>query len=234
MRSFSLLLPLNVSLSAPLLKKLGKSETDSISYLDIKKIEQDLQLSAKKVLDKKGMDLSHYTDQESASVLLAFQIKTLTDAAKGNTILRVVPSRWPSDTDQWHAPWDIIENGHGSPETAKIFGQWQKIALAWQHSNGQDWKLAIRELQQTIKEQEPSASDWRFPLEGIYNILQPFEASLFLYGGAFLLCIGFFLSGSRIFYKGTILFLGLGGGLHLLGIAARILILMRPPCEYAV
>jgi ABC-type transport system involved in cytochrome c biogenesis permease subunit len=229
MRSFSLLLPLNVSLSAPLLKKLGKSETDSISYLDIKKIEQDLQLSAKKVLDKKGMDLSRYTDQESASVLLAFQIKTLTDAAKGNAILRVVPSRWSSETDQWHAPWDIIENGHGSPETAKIFGQWQKIALAWQHSNEQDWKLAIRELQQTIKEQEPSASDWRFPLEGTYNILQPFEASLFLYGGAFLLCIGFFLSGSRIFYKGTILFLGLGGALHLLGIAARILILMRPP-----
>jgi ABC-type transport system involved in cytochrome c biogenesis permease subunit len=143
--------------------------------------------------------------------------------------LRVVPSRWPRDTDQWHAPWDILENGHGSPETAKIFDQWQKIALAWQHSNEQDWQSATSDLRQTIKEQEPSASDWKFPLEGIYNILRPFDASLFLYGGAFLLSIGFFLSGSGIFYKAAALLLTLGGALHLLGIGARVLILMRPP-----
>lgn len=229
MRSFSLLLPLNVSLPSPLLKKLGKKETDSISYLDLKKIEQDLQLSAKKVLDKKGMDLSRYTEQESAAVLLAFQIKTLTDAAKDNTILRVIPSHWLDDPDQWHAPWDIIENGHGSPETAKLLGKWQKIALAWQHSNEQDWNIATQDLRQTLLELEPAASDWRLPLEGVYNIVQPFETSLFLYGGAFLLCLWFFLSGSRIFYKGTILLLGFGAALHLLGIGVRILILMRPP-----
>lgn len=230
LRSFSLILPLDVSVPAPMLKKIGKTEKDKLSYFDLRKIEPDLQQAAKRVLDRKGTDLRRYTEKDSAAVLLAFQMKTLADAAEGNMLLRVIPSSWRDDPDRWHAPWDLLKNGQGSPETAALLAKWQGVATAWQEGDAEQWNQMTRGLSEEVLQSQPAAqSRWRFPLEGAYNLLRPFEASSFLYGGAFLCCFFFFLARHKAFYMAAGTLLALGGVLHFWGLAVRVLILERPP-----
>lgn len=223
LRSFSLLLPLDISLSDSWRKKAGLSADEEITYLKLKKIDPDIQDSLKKIIRKKGKDPEKYSDKEQATAMLGWQISTIESAAARNDLLRVIPDRLSKDPDSYLAPWEIVNAGKGSPETARILDMWQDLAVAWQSGDPQKWTAASAKIAG-----RPSVS---IRAELVYNLIQPFFLSTIFYALSFLFVLLFLSlrSVTKFLYPVSLGLLLAALGLQGLGILARITILERPP-----
>lgn len=222
MRSLSLLLALDINLP----EKYSNQKMDALSYLDLKKLEQDLNHDIKIITTAKGEDLDKYSADEKKTALLAFQLQLMSSAASTNDLLKIVPPQWSSDNGDWHAPWELIQQGEGSPETAKLLSLWREMGEAFSKQDEKAWNHS------TEKALQFSASDnllFRLKAETLQNSFPPFKISTFLYALSFISALLFFVFGNKIVYFASLIFLSGGALIHLAGFALRIYLLMRPP-----
>lgn len=228
LRSFSLLLPLDVSLPDKWSKKLGLSRGAAVNYMALKKIDTDLQQTIKSIIRKKGENPEKYSAQEQQAALLGWQIRTIEDAAQGNNVLRVIPDLWSGEDDAYVAPWQLVLSGKGGPETADLLKSWQNLAASWQDQDNAAWNEAARKLS---GDTPPSIRQ-----ELKYNRIQPFRTGTILFALAFATCL-FLISlpdHGKIAIKVVLAFLTSAMLLIALllegsGLLARIFILGRPP-----
>ena len=225
--AFSLLLPLpDVDLATR--RALHLKETGPIDYLDLLKAKDVLMASLTETVRQKGEALEHYTPQEARYAKLAFTMHLLeTLDRESNALLRVIPPAWQGDHD-WLSPWAVIREGKGSPHSARLFAQWQALAIAYQAGDDAAWKTAAHALLQEGNVAE-GVRPWALTLETLYNQAEPLQVSLLGYGLALIILAAGWLRPrwpSNRFAYGVMAPSAL---LHLFAILARMAILSRPP-----
>ncbi|HNQ92903.1 MAG TPA: cytochrome c biogenesis protein CcsA [Alphaproteobacteria bacterium] len=222
LRSFSLLLPLNVSIPSEWQEKLDMTAGEPATYLSLKKIDTQLEQQILAIIKKKGENPTRYTPFEQQTAVLGWQIKTIEQAAQNNTLFRVIPNDWDKKSGEWIAPWDMISSGKGSPRSAEYLKLWQDLAMAWQLNKPQEWSSASLELSYL--------APGTLSLELLYNQIGPFQSALIFFAVSFLftlLALSLGRSGWLIKFSAISMLVAIvlqGGGL-----AARIILLDRPP-----
>jgi ABC-type transport system involved in cytochrome c biogenesis permease subunit len=237
LRSLSLLLPLNVALPPDLAEKAGIKPDRPVSWLDLKKIDKDIEARIKNIIKKKGEDIESYTADEQQLAALGWQIRLMTEAAETNRLLRIAPPQWANENDtgsqkqDWLSPWALVQQGQGSPDTIHLLNVWQNMAQAWLTRDAALWQTATNSaLEMPLYLGGISLNDDRkLSLEVAYNQIAPFTVSMVLYALSLVFAIAYFL-----FRKTSLLIVGsgllaLGFLIHATGIAVRVALLERPP-----
>jgi ABC-type transport system involved in cytochrome c biogenesis permease subunit len=226
LRTFSLILPLDISLPDFIRAK----NNTPITWLDLKKSEQEIEAAARAIVKHKGEDLQSYTDDEKKTALLAYQMKVMGDAASRNQLMRLIPVSWDAGQQNWMSPWAVLNDGQGSPETARILEIWKRLAEGWQTGDSNTWNKASADAAITpLAVSGMDARKMRLDLEVAYNRIAPFEISIALYALSFLMVLSFFIGGKTFFARAARFTLCSGAFLHAGGIAARMILLERPP-----
>ena len=220
--SMSLFLPLSVSVPEKLkTEPLG----DSLTYLDISKFKETLQKETLNILKSKGESLETYTPDEQEIVLLSFTNANLQAAGERSQVFRVIPS---SANQSWISPWQSIL-GQGSPETTELFNAWKELAHAYHQNDAKRWNTIVNKIQSLTH--NLGKNDIRsnaLKLEYLYNQVQPYVLSFWLYGLCLCsLLISFAMRKNIVVIPLTLLCAG--AFIHLGGITARVFILERPP-----
>ncbi len=225
MRSFSLVLPLAVMPPDSFLSAQEKGDFagQMPDYMALRKFEERANKKLQEIIRKRGEDLEKYSDEERAIALFAWQLQTLSTAASSNHLFRVIPVTW--NTEERVSPWAVLQEGQGSPATAALLEQWKALGMAWLKDDKAVWRETTKALRGTLSPEQVH----HFQAERFYNSANPFQWALALY----VLSAGFMIALIRQ-HKNLWLRAGLGalvaGGLiHLVGLAARIYILARPP-----
>ncbi len=225
MRSFSLVLPLAVTPPESLLSAADKSALagQMPDYLTLRKFEERAQKKLQEIMRQRGDDPEKYSDEERAVALFAWQLQTLSTASVGNHLFRVIPVTW--DAEERVSPWAVLQDGQGSPATAKLLEQWKALGMAWLQDDKPVWRATTAALRGTLSPEQTH----HFQAERVYNLVNPFQWALAFYA----LAGGFMIMLARQ-YRGLYLHAGLtaliaGGVVHFAGLAARVYILERPP-----
>lgn len=222
LRSFSLILPLDISLPekyAPLQKK-------ELSYIDLARLQQDLSADVKIITAEKGEDLSNYSEDERKTALLSFQLDVISQGAQGNAVFKIIPPQWQGDNGNWHAPWEVLQKGEGSPESAKLLSIWRDMGDAYLEGNNQRW---LDESGQAYADVTTHISGAKINAELIQNSFPPFKISTALYVLGFITSLCFIALSRRFIYIATIACLASGLLIHTAGIGLRVWLLERPP-----
>ena len=210
--TFSLLTPLQ---DVP--EKISNNKP--VSYLELLKIKEKLNDDIKETLKEKGNNVAKYSPQEQENAKLSYRINLMETIDKHNTLVRIIPPTWQG-TDEWLAPWAVLEKGAGSPKTATLFANWQKLLIAYNAQDNSAWQQNLSALKSTYR-------PYAIELEVIYNLIDPLSKVLFLY------CFGVVtLIGSNLLRRKNIIpyaIIILGVAIHGFAIASRMFILMRPP-----
>lgn len=226
LRSFSLILPLNITPPPILAKEWGLKSDDVLTLQAADKHRERLETRIRKIVKAKGDNLDRYTDQEQQIAAFAFEMQILFAAGENNVLMRVIPDTWSDNTGEWLSPWSLTRTGKGSPESAKLMGLWKDAAAAYLANNAAQWDTAITSLR---NETDAVASPFRLSLELAYNSYHPLQVSMFFYLAAFLAFAAWALNSKKLYYK--VSFIALTGGFifNFIAIISRILILQRPP-----
>lgn len=218
LRSFSLLLPLNVE--PPAFLKISPEKAFTLE--EYRKHQKILEDRLKKIIKEKGADPSLYTKDEMRIADFAFKMKTLEAGGSDNLLFRILPGR----VAEWFSPWMIGESGEGSPENAAYLDLWKKMAYAYVAQDAKDWNTLTKQAADQGQKLAPQS-----PLETeiLYNKTHPLTAATLLYFAALLLWITLSFKESQILERLTEAALAGGILFHLLAITARVVILSRPP-----
>lgn len=225
MRSFSAFLPLDITLPENYVEQI---EGD-INYIQLTKIEPELDAALKKIMAKKGQDPSRYTPQELATAKAVFYIQTVRAGGQGSEILRVIPSQWQSDKQNWLSPWSTVMSGEGSPASAFLLSQWTETAKAYRNGNTDLWEATTADLlSETALQSAGQVSAMRFAAERFYMGANLYVFVLLLYA------LGIAATFSKnikphIKPKLPAILAAFGIGTHITALALRIYILERPP-----
>lgn len=225
LRSLSLLLPLTIELP----EKYNVSPNEAMSFLDLKKLEQDLSSDLRKIIGKKGEDFESYTSDEKNIALAAYQLEIMAAGGSGNDVLKIIPPQWESDQGDWHAPWEILQSGEGSPRSAKLLVAWRDMGQAYNEKDNVKWQQASASAYEQALTQDGNLSPWRLQLEILQNRYPPIFISLIFYALSFAAILSFIIFEKRVLRVAAIAILSIGAFIHSFGLAARILILDRPP-----
>lgn len=230
LRTFSLILPLNVSVPEKFRADLPTNTDGNYSYMDVRKIERDLEEATRAILKRKGEDINTYSDEEKQIALLSYQVSLLGSAADNNQLLRLIPVKWQENPGVWLAPWAVLQEGQGSPETGQLLNIWKKLAASWQGHDETGWREAAQSAYETPLYQAGSADMfWRLPLEYYYNQIDPINLSTFIYALGLLMALAFLISLKPLYAYLAWGSLICGAILHSLAITTRIILLERPP-----
>jgi len=222
LRSFSSVLPLNIELSHDLRQKADLADNAPVTFFALQKISPEIEYKVRKIIRQKGEDPSKYNTEEQKWVTLGWQIKTIAEAGNNNDLLRVIQL---DANDNYASPWQLINDGKGSPATEKIVQQWVSLAIAWQDNKTEKWTAGVDEL---LAQQQGTLSN-RLGLEVIYNQISPFKISILLYAAALCLSLAYFAGQKKYLYKTAFLFLGLAIVMQATGLGIRIYLMARPP-----
>ena len=179
-RALSLLLPLNLELSEKLKQQLAISEkTETLTYLDLMAENATLRDQLKTIVRKKGEDVARYSPQEQEVALLSFQLTALEITGDGNHLFRVIPSSW-SKNNEWFSPWQLMQGGHGGPQTAPLMEKWEKLAQAYHKEDHESWQQLSSAMTQEIHALT-GQSPWLIELEIWHNQLNLIPKAAALY-----------------------------------------------------
>lgn len=212
------------------------------SFLFSDELAQELKLVSRKsysyfeIMQKKGIifDLvkpvfnkvqqgKNLDEREEELVQLVSKLQFISEDKKFR-ILRVIPSIWQDSKNIWSSPWEIMENGLGSPISSYYMGLWNGLAEAYKDGNKQEWSDISQKYQKESLSQEKISS------EVLYHKLTLFKKSMLLYSVALLVfVVGFFVSKKNLFYRVGFSLFVLGAVCHFGGILMRIYIMGRPP-----
>lgn len=232
LRSFSLLLPLNIIIPNALQNDVITEKDGTLSYLTLKKFEQMNLNATKIIIAKKGNDFDNYTEEEKKTVLLSYQLELLQNVAARNEILRIIPSPWAESKGEWFSPWSLYQSGQASPETAPLIDDLKQIAKAYSENNQENFDQSIIRFKENLAELNPSYSASKLTLEQSIQTLDPQTLSLILYGISFVLCLillSFPSTAPKFLYTITLSITIGAVTVQAIDILARIYILARPP-----
>ncbi len=179
LRSFSSVLPLNITLSPKWEKAAGLKENAPVTFSALQKIEPDIQSALRTIIKHKGKDPQKYTVDEQATAMLGWQLQVLGQAGTNNTLFRVIPL---NTNENWASPWELINDGKGNPSTATIIKIWGNIAAAWQDGDATLWEKSVTDAAHL----QPNP---KLFLEATYNEIAPFTPSIFVFAAA--MCLAF-------------------------------------------
>lgn len=228
MRSLSIILPLDVVVPE---EYKAQIEGENLSYAELAGMETPLSARLQKIIRAKGEDLNAYTEEEKKIALLAFQLQSVRGAASGSSgLLAIIPANWGAENGgNWYAPWDLVLQGQGSPQSAAYLENWRDIAEAFRASNSAAWDDAVAQTAQALEGQNLYSKS-RFSLEIFYNAVKPYEWARGFYALAIGLMAAFLFNVVRTYLRPLALASGaLAMTAHVTGIASRVIILERPP-----
>lgn len=225
MRSFSLVLPLDIKPPASLLSASEKViyDTQLPNYLNLSKLGERTEKRLQEIVRKRGTDPEKYTADERAVAQFAWQLQALAAGGQFNQLFRVIPVTW--DAEERVSPWSVLQEGKGSPESAAMLEQWKALALAWLSRDRPMWQEGSYTLRRMLM---PGATS-HFLAERVYNNLNPFQWALALYVLAGSLMVLFLRTPRPRYFRLGVMALLCGGLIHISGIMLRIYILERPP-----
>ena len=222
MRSFTAFLPLDIALPKIYQDKI---EGD-VNYVQLTKIEKELEGSVQNLVAQKGHNPEAYLPEELTIAKAAFHIQAVRKGGQGNNILRVIPVHWETQNSQWQAPWSILLGGQGSPESAFLISQWTETAKAYRNKDADLWATVSAELlKETLAQSENQISLKRFQAERFYVGAHLYLAIILFYALALVAVFARNDEGN----KWPVILGGIGIALHIAAINLRIYILDRPP-----
>ncbi len=112
---------------------------DRPTYFEIMKKAQDIDESVRTIIRKKGEDPERYTEQEKMIALLSLEYHTLRMTGTNNSLFRVLPPQW-GESEEWLAPWALLNQGQGSPQSAGTLSFWQLMAKAYHDGDPALWE----------------------------------------------------------------------------------------------
>ncbi|HEY0900903.1 MAG TPA: cytochrome c biogenesis protein ResB, partial [Micavibrio sp.] len=225
MRSFSLILPLDIQPPVSLLSTEERAVyTAQIPhYLDLRKLEERTHKKLQQIMRQKGDNPEAYSEDERAVALFSWQLQTLAAGGVGNQLFRVIPVTW--DTEERASPWAVWQDGQGSPESAGLLAQWRAVALAWLQKDTPVWQEGTNSLRRALA----PAHRAHFMAERLYNRLNPFQWALALYVIAAGMMVMLARQPRPLYFRAGLMALIAGALVHLGGIILRVYILSRPP-----
>ncbi|MFN3700911.1 MAG: cytochrome c biogenesis protein [Alphaproteobacteria bacterium] len=248
MRSLSLILPLDVDVP----QEFGSLFPDDAPpyYLALAHLETQLLERAEAIVARRGDDPQRYTLEEQRLTTLAFQLEAVRKAAEGNSAFAIVPVSWGASASattangaaalDWRAPWDLIQSGLGSPDSAQYLSIWAEMAAAFRAQDKAAWQRASYDTLQ-VAVYRGYIRELAFELEILYSDIHPYQWAQGFYALALLLLVFAALRqgkqklqekrdifSSRI-TAAAILIGVLAVLMHGFGLAARVIILERPP-----
>lgn len=229
MRSFSLYLPLHITIPEDIQRRLGDKPAN---YLNLSRMEPRVNAMLKDIVGRRGDNILTYTPEEMAYLDLSMTLKNFAVFGQINKIFRVIPGQWGRGKHiDWYSPWALLMEGQGSPASREYLGMWYGLADAYAAGDVNKWSETLERMQDFISAEHPELLS-RLNLEALYNGLRPYRLAIIFYG---LGLLGFLVTGCRNWTKKCgALFLsfvayGTGALCHALGIAMRVMILERPP-----
>ncbi len=223
LRSFSFLLPLQLSLPPELIKDWNIDTTKPFSLEEYKKIEARVMAHVKAIVIKKGEDLKKYTPEEMAVAGFSFEMKILESGGDGNNFLRIFPS---INSQEWFSPWAITSQGQSSPQSTAYMALWHGMAQAYLENDVAAWAQKSKDANAFSSH---FAGTQKIPFEQIYNKLHPLGFALIFYALAF---VAYIIAGTQSKSQWMMLsMLSFAGGvlMNFLAVVLRIIILVRPP-----
>jgi ABC-type transport system involved in cytochrome c biogenesis permease subunit len=225
LRSFSLLLPLNVKVP----KSFDVQQNRPHSYLDLVDQEPAITAGLRKLMRRKGEKIETYTPAERDLAFLSYSLKEIAAGGTGNQIMRVLPNTLPGHAaeDAWVTPWMTRLEGKSGPGDEHLLTLWQDMATAYRDDDAAGFMKAAAQIQIAT---QPHVNTRLMQAEYLYHLINPLWLAMLLYGAALA------AAGAAMFLpvlarlEKLLLPLMIGGVLlHGLALAARLLILQRPP-----
>ena len=227
LRSFSLLLPLNVDI--PKQYDIPKDGHGMITYYDLIKIVPTLQDDLQRIIKRRGTDVSRYTKREQAITKLARELDVLQQGASNNVLLRILPLTFGQEAGDWASPWEAVQMGTADPKVLGYIKRWRDAIAAYHVQDEAAWNIATQAIRDTAQEMtETRVSSFKMDVERWYLIGHPLFLALGFYIAAFLLFTlqqRYEAISSKFFHVSV----GLALSLHAVEMACRIFILERPP-----
>lgn len=223
LRSFSFILPLNLTLP-PALKKNWRLQDGTPLTLEMLRGRRDeITAKIKDIIYRKGDELDHYTEEERAVAILGMNIEALESAGRNNAMFRIAPG--PAG-EEWISPWALNQAGNISPRISDYFDRWKRMAVSYEKNDAVLWNTASGQALVMIRDFAPAG---QLSLEVAYNEWSPLRFAMALYLLALFAAGAFQLRPNKTLKIGAGALLILGGVAHIAAITIRILILLRPP-----
>jgi ABC-type transport system involved in cytochrome c biogenesis permease subunit len=221
MRSFSMILPLNIEI--PKTYAAQFPDPSEVNFKMLYAVDADLRARMKSIVSKKGENPKAFSDEEKKLAMMGFQMDVIRSAGAQNSVFKIMPALWgKAGADKnWISPWETMLSGQGSPQMSEYLDLWQKAALAYREGNSAAWNEEVKALYAHI-ENNADFSPFRFVLEDYYHLINPYSFAI-----AFYLLAGMAALALKPRWAGILTLAGIA--FHLCGIAARIIILDRPP-----
>jgi ABC-type transport system involved in cytochrome c biogenesis permease subunit len=227
LRSFSALLPLDLRLPE---RYASAAPQKQPHYLALQPLSKKLDADLKAIIAKKGTDPQTYTQEELKTAEAAFRLNQMREAGSSSAVLRVIPSLWHQEKTEWFSPWDLLQQGEGSPQSQGLIQNWKEAAHAYRSADPERWEKAIKTVSETTFAQAQNAADpLRLQTEIVYRALQPYSWAVAFYGLSFLVAVLLFNRTHPAAFLLPLCCTLIAMGLHGLSIFARIYILGRPP-----
>lgn len=221
--SLSLLLPLDMEVPEAFADDMPESPT----YLDLVRHLRTMREQVKQIVATRGDDFSRYTKEEQTLALASFLMDSLDAAGRGNQWLRVIPPQW-NDSEEWLAPWALLQSGQGAPQSAELMGLWRQLAQAYRMKDDVQWhETALKLVDSTLQQGHVKA--WLLSLERYYNQLDLIPKATLLYGLALGLGLVALIRSHAWWWRAAKGCAYAGLVLHVAVIVSRVMVLGRPP-----
>ncbi len=205
MRSFSMILPLNIDLPE-------KYSDSAPNYLALYPVQDDILRDVKRIIKVKGDNIERYSKDEQKLAALSYQLTILQNAAQNNQSLAIFPQGGPGG---WRAPWQVFAH--------EDLTLWQNLAAAYRSNNAQHWRDISAQITQHAQDNTSATTPQKLKLEILYNRLKPYHVAMALYALSMLLI---FAPARFIWAQASFSLAALA---HSAAITARMMILERPP-----
>lgn len=187
LRSLSLLLPLNIDLP----EEYGIRQNKTMSFLELKKLEQNLSADLRSIVRDKGEDFDDYTEDQKRVAVATYQLEVIATGASGNDVFKIIPPQWQSDHGDWHAPWELLQSGEGSPGTAKLLEAWKAMGNAYNQGKAEEWRSVSAIAFEETLSQADEISAGKLKLEIFQNDFPPVLIGLIFYALSFAALLAF-------------------------------------------
>lgn len=232
LRSLSLILPLNITVPHTWSDKITTDKNGDVSFLALKKVEQDILSKTKNIVNRKGDDFAKYTSEERAIVTFSYQMELLQDSAADNDLLKIIPDAWNKEKGEWYAPWEIYQKGQASPATSEMTTLLKTMADSFNAGDQISFNQAVTHFKEKSYAVAVTASPQKINLEYRLNQMELPTIALILFGITFAAATyiqAANIPAHSILYKAALGTLSGATLITIISILCRIFILSRPP-----
>lgn len=220
---------INLLGSANLFQPLAIPDYPTQTYLDALIDHPGLETKLKNLVRKRGKSISTFNASEIQKLELGMRMAQLREGADKSDLLRIIPARI-SGQKNWLSPWTAVSQDPQLQYHREFLLEWQALATAYRLQDQAGFDSAVIKIKQLdTARASDNFSEWRMNLEIFYHHYQPFQISACIY----LIVIILLLLPQRLipdkFRGGINMLAALGLCIHIIGLIARILILMRAP-----